>query len=141
MGFHEHIIYTENSVRHNLSLHSKFIRVQNESTGKSSWWMINPDVQVGKNTRRRAGSMDTQKYEKKRNRVKKKMELLQGLAAAVVGATISPTSSEPGVAAAAAVDSPLHQFSQFRQRTSSNASSCGRLSPIPAADLTLDDGQ
>lgn len=34
----------KNSIRHNLSLHNRFIRVQNESSGKSSWWMINPDV-------------------------------------------------------------------------------------------------
>nr|3CO6_C Chain C, Forkhead box protein O1 [Homo sapiens] len=33
----------KNSIRHNLSLHSKFIRVQNEGTGKSSWWMLNPE--------------------------------------------------------------------------------------------------
>ena len=34
----------QNSIRHNLSLHSKFVRVQNEGTGKSSWWMLNPDA-------------------------------------------------------------------------------------------------
>ena len=34
----------QNSIRHNLSLHSKFVRVQNEGTGKSSWWMLNPDT-------------------------------------------------------------------------------------------------
>lgn len=33
----------KNSIRHNLSLHNKFKRVQSEGTGKSSWWMINPD--------------------------------------------------------------------------------------------------
>ena len=27
-----------------MSLHNRFIRVQNESSGKSSWWMINPDI-------------------------------------------------------------------------------------------------
>ena len=34
----------KNSIRHNLSLHNRFMRVQNESSGKSSWWMINPDM-------------------------------------------------------------------------------------------------
>ena len=34
----------QNSIRHNLSLHSRFVRVQNEGTGKSSWWMLNPDA-------------------------------------------------------------------------------------------------
>ncbi|QQP51158.1 Forkhead box protein Olike, partial [Caligus rogercresseyi] len=47
-----------NSIRHNLSLHNRFIRVQNEGTGKSSWWMINPDAKHsgGKSSRRRAAS-------------------------------------------------------------------------------------
>ena len=33
----------QNSIRHNLSLHSKFVRVQNEGTGKSSWWTLDPE--------------------------------------------------------------------------------------------------
>ena len=37
------LLSPQNSIRHNLSLHSRFMRVQNEGTGKSSWWIINPD--------------------------------------------------------------------------------------------------
>uniref|UniRef100_A0A667YFN7 Forkhead box O1 a n=1 Tax=Myripristis murdjan TaxID=586833 RepID=A0A667YFN7_9TELE len=49
----------KNSIRHNLSLHSRFVRVQNEGTGKSSWWMLNPEGgKSGKSPRRRAASMD-----------------------------------------------------------------------------------
>ncbi|EPQ07649.1 Forkhead box protein O6 [Myotis brandtii] len=49
----------KNSIRHNLSLHTRFIRVQNEGTGKSSWWMLNPEGgKTGKTPRRRAVSMD-----------------------------------------------------------------------------------
>ncbi|XP_058393498.1 LOW QUALITY PROTEIN: forkhead box protein O6-like [Diceros bicornis minor] len=49
----------KNSIRHNLSLHTRFIRVQNEGTGKSSWWMLNPEGRkTGKTPRRRATSMD-----------------------------------------------------------------------------------
>ena len=50
----------QNSIRHNLSLHSRFIRVQNEGTGKSSWWMLNPDAKMasGKSSRRRPPSID-----------------------------------------------------------------------------------
>lgn len=57
----------KNSIRHNLSLHSKFIRVQNEGTGKSSWWMLNPEGgKSGKSPRRRAASMDNNsKFAKK----------------------------------------------------------------------------
>lgn len=56
-----------------MSLHNRFMRVQNEGTGKSSWWMINPEAKPGKSARRRATSMETSKYEKKRGRVKKKV--------------------------------------------------------------------
>ena len=70
----------KNSVRHNLSLHSRFKRLQNEGTGKSSWWTINPEANIGKCARRRAASMEASKYEKKRGRAKKKAEAIrQGL--------------------------------------------------------------
>jgi len=48
----------QNSIRHNLSLHSKFKRIQNEGTGKSSWWVINYEAKPGKSPRRRTTSMD-----------------------------------------------------------------------------------
>ena len=49
----------QNSIRHNLSLHNKFTRVQNEGTGKSSWWIINPDAKTGgKSSRRRASNTE-----------------------------------------------------------------------------------
>lgn len=105
------------------------MRVQNEGTGKSSWWMINPDAKPGKNTRRRAGSMDTHKYEKKRGRVKKKLER------AMMGANSSPTSSEGGEL----LDTFQLSVADFRPRTSSNASSCGRLSPIQAIETDMHD--
>lgn len=50
------------------------MRVQNEGTGKSSWWMINPDAKPGKAARRRAISMETQNYEKRRGRVRRRVE-------------------------------------------------------------------
>lgn len=76
----------KNSIRHNLSLHSRFMRVQNEGAGKSSWWMLNPEAKPGKAARRRATSMETPRYEKKRGRLKKKLEALR--------ASPSPSSSE-----------------------------------------------
>ncbi|KAH8421189.1 hypothetical protein KR009_003445, partial [Drosophila setifemur] len=83
-----------NSIRHNLSLHNRFMRVQNEGTGKSSWWMLNPEAKPGKSVRRRAASMETSRYEKRRGRAKKRVEALRQ--AGVVGlndATPSPSSS------------------------------------------------
>jgi len=67
----------QNSIRHNLSLHNRFMRVQNEGTGKSSWWMLNPDAKPGKSVRRRAASMETSKFEKRRGRVKKRVEQIR----------------------------------------------------------------
>nr|QOI08485.1 FoxO [Haliotis discus hannai] len=121
----------KNSIRHNLSLHSRFMRIQNEGTGKSSWWVINPDAKPGKTPRRRAGSMETKNYEKKRGRVKKKVEALR----AALEAGGSPSSaSEDFLDTTFGFD--------FRPRASSNASSCGRLSPIQAAvEPDLHDNQ
>lgn len=96
----------QNSIRHNLSLHNRFMRVQNEGTGKSSWWMINPDAKPGKSVRRRAGSMDTPKGEKRRGRVKKKVEALRN---GLIEAVPSPNSSiHEGLDEFP--DSPLHRF-------------------------------
>ena len=72
------------------------MRVQNEGTGKSSWWMINPDAKPGKAARRRAASMETAKYEKKRGRVKKKVEALRaasGVVHEILSNHTSPSSS------------------------------------------------
>ncbi|KAF0765187.1 forkhead box protein O [Aphis craccivora] len=67
-----------NSIRHNLSLHSRFEKIQNEGTGKSSWWQINHNASrtTGK-SRRRATSMETPKFEKRRGRVKKVVEAIR----------------------------------------------------------------
>lgn len=126
----------KNSIRHNLSLHNRFMRVQNEGTGKSSWWMINPDAKPGKAARRRAASMETSKFEKKRGRIKKKLEAIR-----------NGTIASPGSSVSEGLDvlsgSPLHQGFQlspdFRPRASSNASSYGggRLSPILAVESDM----
>ncbi|KAJ0178705.1 hypothetical protein K1T71_005480 [Dendrolimus kikuchii] len=112
----------KNSIRHNLSLHNRFMRVQNEGTGKSSWWMINPDAKPGKSVRRRAASMETSKFEKRRGRVKKKAEALRN--GATADATPSPSSSI-SESLDMFPDSPMHSSFQlspdFRQRASSNA--------------------
>ncbi|KAL0280880.1 UNVERIFIED_CONTAM: hypothetical protein PYX00_002043 [Menopon gallinae] len=114
------------------------MRVQNEGTGKSSWWMINPDAKPGKSSRRRAVSMETSKFEKRRGRVKKKVEALRN-GTINTDATPSPSSSvSEGLDMFP--DSPLHSTTtfqlspDFRPRASSNASSCGRLSPIPYSE-------
>ncbi|XP_062825106.1 forkhead box protein O3 isoform X2 [Anolis carolinensis] len=132
---------SQNSIRHNLSLHSRFIRVQNEGTGKSSWWVINPDGgKGGKAPRRRAVSMDnSNKYTKSRGRAAKKKASLQ---AAQETTEDSPTqlSKWPGSPTSRSSDE-LEAWTDFRSRTNSNASTIsGRLSPI-LASTELDEVQ
>ncbi|XP_050303985.1 forkhead box protein O-like isoform X2 [Anthonomus grandis grandis] len=126
----------KNSIRHNLSLHNRFMRVQNEGTGKSSWWMINPDAKPGKSPRRRAVSMETSKFEKRRGRVKKKVEMMRN-------GTMPDQPPSPSSSVSESLDlfpeSPtIHsgggfQLSpDFRPRTSSQSSA--RLSPIPSLE-------
>ena len=151
------VILLQNSIRHNLSLHSKFVRVQNEGNGKSSWWMLNPDAKGGKTSRRRSGSLDSApKSEKKRGRTKKekiKEEDGESPSSPRLSVTrardgranspgnVSPTnsSSSDSLLTIPESESPLPfplSDSFARPRTSSNASTVsslsGRLSPIPA---------
>ena len=132
----------QNSIRHNLSLHSKFIRVQNEGTGKSSWWMLNPEGgKSGKSPRRRAASMDNNsKFAKSRGRAAKKKASLQS---GQEGAGDSPGSQFPKWPASPGSHSndDFDSWSTFRPRTSSNASTIsGRLSPIMTEQDDLGDG-
>nr|XP_009512684.1 PREDICTED: forkhead box protein O3 [Phalacrocorax carbo] len=132
---------TGNSIRHNLSLHSRFVRVQNEGTGKSSWWMINPDGgKGGKAPRRRAVSMDnSNKYTKSRGRAAKKKAALQ-TAQETSEDSPSQLSKWPGSPTSRSSDE-LDAWTDFRSRTNSNASTIsGRLSPI-LASTELDDVQ
>lgn len=133
-------LFPQNSIRHNLSLHSRFIRVQNEGTGKSSWWMINPEGgKGGKAPRRRAVSMDnSNKYTKSRGRAAKKKASMQ---VSQDAADDSPSQLKwPGSPTSRSSDE-LDTWTDFRSRTNSNASTIsGRLSPIPAT-TELDDVQ
>ncbi|XP_042659597.1 forkhead box protein O3 isoform X2 [Tyto alba] len=134
-------IQVKNSIRHNLSLHSRFVRVQNEGTGKSSWWMINPDGgKGGKAPRRRAVSMDnSNKYTKSRGRAAKKKAALQ-TAQETSEDSPSQLSKWPGSPTSRSSDE-LDAWTDFRSRTNSNASTIsGRLSPI-LASTELDDVQ
>ncbi|XP_053700540.1 forkhead box protein O3a [Synchiropus splendidus] len=129
----------KNSIRHNLSLHSRFVKVQNEGTGKSSWWMVNPEGgKGGKAPRRRAVSMDNSKYIKgARGRANKKKASLQ---ASQEGSSESSSSLSKWTGSPTSRSSDeLDAWTDFRSRTNSNASTIsGRLSPI-LANLELDE--
>ncbi|KTF99681.1 hypothetical protein cypCar_00010040 [Cyprinus carpio] len=134
---------SQNSIRHNLSLHSRFIRVQNEGTGKSSWWMINPEGgRGGKAPRRRAVSMDNgNKYTKTaRGRAAKKKAALQAAQeGSLENVSTGGLSKWPGSPTSRSSDELESCWTDFRSRTNSNASTLsGRLSPI-LANPELDD--
>uniref|UniRef100_A0A3B3E1Q9 Fork-head domain-containing protein n=1 Tax=Oryzias melastigma TaxID=30732 RepID=A0A3B3E1Q9_ORYME len=124
------VFSSQNSIRHNLSLHSRFVKVQNEGTGKSSWWVVNPEGgKGGKAPRRRAVSMDNSKYMKgARGRATKKKASLQ---AAQDGSSESSSSLSKWTGSPSSDE--LDAWTDFRSRTNSNASTLsGRLSPILA---------
>ncbi|KAJ7991446.1 hypothetical protein DPEC_G00283940 [Dallia pectoralis] len=141
-----------NSIRHNLSLHTRFIRVQNEGTGKSSWWMLNPEGgKMGKGPRRRAASVDSPngaKYLKSKGRVRGKRSgagtgavgrgrgqaygLGQGLRPGMPQG--SPEQGSPAGKGGAVVGGDEYDaWTDLHSRTSSSASTLsGCLSPILA---------
>ncbi|XP_069080990.1 forkhead box protein O6 [Pleurodeles waltl] len=135
----------KNSIRHNLSLHTRFIRVQNEGTGKSSWWMLNPEGgKTGKTPRRRAVSMDNNS---KFLRIKGKASKKKQLQAAQERGDDSPTSqhSKWSESPTSHASEEFDVWADFRTRANSSASTMsGRLSPIMANnepdDLEDDDG-
>ncbi|KAJ8266469.1 hypothetical protein GJAV_G00130780 [Gymnothorax javanicus] len=114
----------KNSIRHNLSLHNKFLRVNNESTNKSSWWILNPDAAKGtKVPRRRAASMDnSSKLLKSRMRAKQ----IKKQAAVVV-----PEKAGGARTAEGAVErsGPTQQLSSWEMQSSSILSPSGLEDP------------
>uniref|UniRef100_A0A672I6C0 Forkhead box O6 b n=1 Tax=Salarias fasciatus TaxID=181472 RepID=A0A672I6C0_SALFA len=131
----------KNSIRHNLSLHSRFIRVQNEGTGKSSWWMLNPEGgKMGKGPRRRAASVDNgTRYLKTKGRISRKRAGAIGLGRgqgqgggpAMQG---SPEHGSPAGKGGVGIGGEEYDtWTDLHSRTSSSASTLsGCLSPILA---------
>lgn len=67
----------QNSIRHNLSLHDRFVKVPNEKTGKSNWWTVNLDAKGNKSSRRpRSSSIDTPTTPKPKSDKKKRTKKL-----------------------------------------------------------------
>lgn len=131
----------QNSIRHNLSLHTRFIRVQNEGTGKSSWWMLNPEGgKMGKGPRRRAASIDNgTKYLKTKGRVSRKRAGAMGLGrgqghGAGPGMQGSPEHGSPAGKGGVGIGGEEYDtWTDLHSRTSSSASTLsGCLSPILA---------
>ncbi|XP_077360850.1 forkhead box protein O1-A-like [Festucalex cinctus] len=133
----------KNSIRHNLSLHSRFVRIQNEGTGKSSWWMLNPEgTKNGKSPRRRAASMDSNsKFTKSRGRATKKKMALQDGAEAGASSPGSQYSNWLGSPSSHS-NEDFESWSSFRTRASSDASTLsGRRSPFPSEQDDLGEAE
>ncbi|CAB3408794.1 unnamed protein product [Caenorhabditis bovis] len=125
----------KNSIRHNLSLHSRFMRVQNEGAGKSSWWVINPEAKPGRNprrTRERSNTIETTSkvhLDKTRRGARKRVKergLIGNLHATINGSQASIVSHD------LYEDESMQGNFDFRGRTQSNLSvpaSSSRVSP------------
>ncbi|XP_068189899.1 forkhead box protein O6b isoform X2 [Antennarius striatus] len=131
----------KNSIRHNLSLHSRFIRVQNEGTGKSSWWMLNPEGgKIGKGPRRRAASIDNgTRYLKAKGRINRKRAVALGIGRGQSqggGPTMqsSPEHGSPAGKGGVGMGGDEYEtWTDLHSRTSSSTSTLsGCLSPILA---------
>jgi hypothetical protein len=137
----------KNSIRHNLSLHQKFLKIPNEGAGKSSWWTLNPENNQVKKPRRRATSGDIRTLQCKREKAKKHVENLKMTERLVRSSSInrlqplSPSfdlsSSHDAYRSRANSTASYHEgaFSSFRSRNLSNASSTGPMSPLHLDDL------
>lgn len=91
---------TQNSVRHNLSLHSRFNKVQNESSGKSSWWTVDLDAKSNRTSRRnRSQSVDNGNTPSPKTPRKKKERKIKrvkgGTSPNDLSPCDSPTTSSP----------------------------------------------
>lgn len=91
----------QNSVRHNLSLHSRFVKVQNDTSGKSSWWTVNLDAKSGRTSRRRSHSVDNTNAPSPKTRRREKKPKLKKVKGSSSQDNIlsspcdSPTMSQP----------------------------------------------
>jgi len=136
----------KNSIRHNLSLHQKFLKIPNEGAGKSSWWTLNPENSPVKKPRRRATSGDLRTLQNKREKANKRVEILKINEKHVRSTSInscpplSPSynSSTGNEIFRSRSNSNNHDgvFSSFRSRNLSSSSSTAPESPLHLDDLS-----
>jgi len=134
----------KNSIRHNLSLHQKFLKIPNEDPGKSSWWKINPETKPTNKPRRRATYGDSKSFQNKREKAKKKVEAIRSngrleRASSINGLCPLSPSYEPyrnrsNSSASSCDDISL---SSFRSRSFSNSSSTSQTSPLHLPELSI----
>lgn len=106
----------KNSIRHNLSLHQRFVKVPNEDAGKSSWWTVSPDQAKPAVTKARRRAT----YGESRERMKKRAEAARARGRLLKSSSpsLNPLTSYQDSVTPSVITSP------FRHRSNSNASSC-----------------
>ncbi|OCT92048.1 forkhead box O6 S homeolog isoform X1 [Xenopus laevis] len=128
----------KNSIRHNLSLHTRFIRVQNEGTGKSSWWMLNPEGgKTGKTPRRRAASMDNAngKFIRMKGKAGKKKQQVQSAPERTVEGSPSSQHAKWSESPSSHTSDDFEVWAEFHSRSNpATGNMSGGLSPIIAND-------
>jgi len=141
----------KNSIRHNLSLHHKFLKLANEGAGKSSWWTLNPENNQVKKQRRRSTSGDIRTLQFKREKAKKRVDSIkikERLVHSSSSSGLTPLSSSydsmisQGCLHPLAKSSADHKegvYSSFRSRNLSGTSSTGQESPLQFDDPTYHD--
>ncbi|PIO74170.1 hypothetical protein TELCIR_03821 [Teladorsagia circumcincta] len=134
-----------NSIRHNLSLHSRFMRIQNEGAGKSSWWVINPDAKPGRNPRRvRASTLDTTSKATLSKKLKGARKRIHDIRGGLHSGVSSLAGSQASVMSHDIYgdDEAMHASfdSMFRPRTQSNLSVPGSSTRVsPSMEHPFDD--
>jgi len=122
----------KNSIRHNLSLHQKFVKIPNEGAGKSSWWTLNMENNPARKPRRRATSGDIKMLQTRRERLRSKAEafkqpdkLMRSYSAAGLPPLIPMTPNSKQQQSSNSFDvsgATATAFSTFRSRNLSTAS-------------------
>uniref|UniRef100_A0A8R1HNW9 Forkhead box protein O n=1 Tax=Caenorhabditis japonica TaxID=281687 RepID=A0A8R1HNW9_CAEJA len=136
----------KNSIRHNLSLHARFMRIQNEGAGKSSWWVINPDARPGRNprrTRERSNTIESTtkaQLEKSRRGAKKRVKDRSSVLGSIHSGINGANSLQSIQSDLYDDDTMPGSFESFRGRTHSNISVPGSSSRVsPAVNDLYDD--
>jgi len=136
----------KNSIRHNLSLHQKFLKLPNEDAGKSSWWTLNPETKQTVKPRRRSTFGDSKSLQNKRENAKKRAEAIRhtGRMARAYSTNrlppLSPTEADEPFRIRShsnASSCDYNCLTPFRPRSFSNASSTSQTSPLHLPELTI----
>merc|ERR1719192_382188 len=119
----------KNSIRHNLSLHQKFVKIPNEGAGKSSWWTLNLENTQVRKPRRRATSGDVKMLSSRREKARVRADSFKHpdkLSRSFSSSGMPPLMSKNLLQASTSLPSasfdPSGAFSTFRSRNLSTTS-------------------